>query len=53
MCIRDSDEGGHLIIPIGMRGEQRLRRITRRGDTFENEELGLVSFVPLVGGTDG
>ena len=47
------DEGGHLIIPIGMRGEQRLRRIARRGDTFENEELGLVSFVPLVGGTDG
>lgn len=45
-------EGGRLVIPIGRRGAQRLQCITRRGNTFESEELGLVSFVPLVEGID-
>ena len=47
------DEGGRLVIPIGRRDGQRLQCITRRGDVFENGELGLVSFVPLVKGIDG
>lgn len=46
------DEGGRLVIPIGRRGGQKLQCITRRGNAFETEELGLVSFVPLVEGTD-
>ena len=46
------DDGGRLVIPVGMRGGQRLECVTRHGDEFESEELGLVSFVPLVEGTD-
>lgn len=45
------DEGGRLVIPVGPRGRQELFEITRRGDDFERRSLGLVSFVPLVGGT--
>jgi protein-L-isoaspartate(D-aspartate) O-methyltransferase len=43
--------GGRLVIPIGdRRGEQRLLRITRVGaNKFEEEDLGSVLFVPLVG----
>ncbi len=45
------DEGGRLVIPVGPRGRQELMEITRRGDDFEQRSLGLVSFVPLLGGT--
>jgi protein-L-isoaspartate(D-aspartate) O-methyltransferase len=45
------DEGGRLVIPVGPRGRQELLEITRRGDGFERRNLGLVSFVPLLGGT--
>ena len=43
--------GGHLIIPVGdAERVQRLRKITKTGeDTFEEESLGRVRFVPLVG----
>ena len=44
------DEGGRLIIPVGAAGRQDLLRITRHGDEFEREQLGPVSFVPLVAG---
>ena len=47
------DEGGRLVIPIGTRNSQQLQRITRRGEIFETEKLGLVSFVPLLEGTEG
>ncbi|HEX2082810.1 MAG TPA: erythromycin esterase family protein, partial [Xanthomonadaceae bacterium] len=42
---------GRLVIPVGdMRLGQRLRRIVRTGDDrFEEQDLGGVSFVPLVG----
>lgn len=39
--------GGRLIVPVGPEGRQELQRITRRGDEFHTETLGLVSFVPL------
>jgi protein-L-isoaspartate(D-aspartate) O-methyltransferase len=39
--------GGRLIVPVGPEGRQELQRITRRGDDFHAETLGLVSFVPL------
>jgi protein-L-isoaspartate(D-aspartate) O-methyltransferase len=44
------DEGGRLVIPVGPRGRQELLEITRQGDDFERRNLGLVSFVPLLGG---
>ncbi|WP_046869710.1 protein-L-isoaspartate(D-aspartate) O-methyltransferase [Microvirga massiliensis] len=43
--------GGRLVIPVG--GDERsqtLLKITRRGETdYEQEDLGAVAFVPLVG----
>lgn len=42
--------GGRLIAPVGPEGRQQLLRITRRGDEFHKETLGLVSFVPLLKG---
>jgi protein-L-isoaspartate(D-aspartate) O-methyltransferase len=42
--------GGRLIIPVGPDREQKLMRITRRGETFERESLGPVTFVPLLQG---
>ena len=44
------EEGGRLVIPVGASGRQDLLRITRRGDDFERDLLGPVSFVPLVAG---
>lgn len=42
--------GGRLIIPIGPQDDQRLIRITRTGaNAFEEEDLGGVRFVPLIG----
>ena len=42
--------GGRLVIPVGGRGHQTLVRVTRTGPvTFEQEDLGGVMFVPLVG----
>ncbi len=44
------DLGGHLIIPVGSAEEQRLMKITRVNATrFEEQDLGGVRFVPLVG----
>lgn len=42
--------GGRLIIPVGPSGRQDLIMVTRRGDQYEQESLGAVSFVPLVKG---
>jgi protein-L-isoaspartate(D-aspartate) O-methyltransferase len=44
--------GGRLLIPIGEPDEaQELVKLTRRSaDNFEEEHLGAVRFVPLVGG---
>jgi len=43
--------GGRLVIPVGEEGRaQRLLKITRKGDAdYEEEDLGAVSFVPLIG----
>ncbi|MBY2925455.1 protein-L-isoaspartate(D-aspartate) O-methyltransferase [Rhizobium leguminosarum] len=42
--------GGRLIIPVGRGEGQRLKRLTRTGATaFEEEDLGGVRFVPLIG----
>ena len=43
-------QGGSLVIPVGDHpSTQTLLRITRRGDRFDQEDLGGVRFVPLVG----
>lgn len=43
--------GGRLVMPVGEPGEvQRLVKVTRTGDEdYEQEELGRVRFVPLIG----
>ncbi len=44
--------GGRLIIPVGPGSDQVLLRITRTATGLEREELGPVTFVPLVEGTN-
>jgi protein-L-isoaspartate(D-aspartate) O-methyltransferase len=43
--------GGRLVIPVGTEPRlQRLMRVTRTGqDQFDDEDLGPVQFVPLIG----
>jgi protein-L-isoaspartate(D-aspartate) O-methyltransferase len=42
--------GGRLIMPVGERDQQYLMRVIRRSETaFEQENLGEVRFVPLIG----
>jgi protein-L-isoaspartate(D-aspartate) O-methyltransferase len=41
-------EGGRLVIPIGPHGDQELHRFTRRSQGYDDEDLGRVSFVPLI-----
>lgn len=44
-------EGGIMVLPVGSGPiDQYVCRITRRGDTYEEERLWPVRFVPLVGG---
>jgi len=42
--------GGRLVIPVGRAGQQELLLIRREGDTFSEQRLDWVSFVPLLGG---
>lgn len=46
-------EGGMMIIPIGLSGNQTLTRVIRRGDSFETSPLMPVRFVPMLDGTEG
>lgn len=42
--------GGRLIIPVGNADEQKLCKVRRIGESrFEEEDLGAVRFVPLIG----
>jgi protein-L-isoaspartate(D-aspartate) O-methyltransferase len=45
------DLAGVLIAPVGPSGRQSLLRVRADGDTWVREDLGVVSFVPLLGGT--
>ena len=41
---------GRLVIPVGDAHDQRLLKLTRRGECdYEKEECGAVRFVPLIG----
>ncbi len=42
-------DGGRLVAPVGRKGHQQLLRLVRRGEELEQEQLGAVAFVPLVG----
>jgi protein-L-isoaspartate(D-aspartate) O-methyltransferase len=42
-------EGGRLVIPVGSMYSQSMRRVIRRGNHFEQEDLGGFAFVPLIG----
>jgi protein-L-isoaspartate(D-aspartate) O-methyltransferase len=46
---RQLKDGGSLVIPVGDRSFQMLRRQVRHGDTFREEEHGGCIFVRLVG----
>jgi len=43
-------DGGRIVVPLGgLRGGQRLVRITRRHDEWRRDDLGAFAFVPLIG----
>ncbi|CAG35004.1 protein-L-isoaspartate(D-aspartate) O-methyltransferase [Desulfotalea psychrophila] len=42
-------DGGRMVIPVGPRYEQVLKRVTKEGDDFVVEDLAPVRFVDLVG----
>jgi len=42
-------DGGRMVTPVGPRGYQDLVRVVRKGDSFEEERLSPVAFVPLIG----
>lgn len=44
---------GRLVIPVGMVGQQQLLLITRTDDGFEEKQLDMVSFVPMLEGIVG
>jgi protein-L-isoaspartate(D-aspartate) O-methyltransferase len=45
-----SPDGGRLVIPLGGSHYQTLTLVTRQGDTYEQEDLDPVIFVPLLRG---
>ena len=45
-----SERGGRLVIPLGGSNLQRLTLVTRRGNSYEQESLDPVVFVPLLSG---
>lgn len=42
-------ERGRLVVPSGDRADQTLLKVTRSGSGFEQEDLGMCAFVPLIG----
>ena len=42
-------DGGRIVAPVGSRTSQRLIRVTRHGDRFDEEQLLDVLYVPLIG----
>lgn len=44
-------DGGRMVLPVGPPRNQRLLRITRLDNDYRQEDLGGVSFVPLVRST--
>ena len=51
--VKQLTEGGVMILPVGLTGNQTITRVVRRGDSFESSPLLPVRFVPMLGGTEG
>ncbi len=45
-------DGGRMVIPVGERFDQRLVRITRRGNDYVRETLEPTLFVPMTGAAE-
>ncbi len=50
LLVQLSPSGGRLVIPVGGRARQSLMLVTRRDDSFQQETLDPVIFVPLLSG---
>ncbi|MFA5939383.1 MAG: protein-L-isoaspartate(D-aspartate) O-methyltransferase [Sinimarinibacterium sp.] len=50
VLIQQLAPSGRLLIPVGPQGAQSLRQIERRGAGIREQDLGRVSFVPLLSG---
>ena len=48
--LQQLEPGGRLVIPVGPSGRQELVKVTKRNEHYDQQSLGLVSFVPLVHG---
>ncbi len=48
--LQQLEPGGRLVIPVGPSGRQELVNVTKSNEHYEQQSLGLVSFVPLVHG---
>ncbi len=42
-------DGGRMLVPVGTRESQRLVLVRRLGNQFQSEDVGDVTFVPLLG----
>lgn len=50
--LQQLSDGGCLVIPVGAERGQKLLRVTRQGNQFNEEVLDMVSFVPMLSGAD-
>lgn len=47
--LRQLEQGGYLVIPVGGRGGQLLERWCHQGERYDQEQIIPVAFVPLIG----
>ncbi len=47
--LKQLGEGGRLVVPVGDHTVQRLKRVTKKGDDYIEEDLGGCRFVDLIG----
>lgn len=47
--LKQLDEGGKIVIPVGSRDIQALAVITRMGERYDRREVESFKFVPLIG----
>ncbi|MDH3353768.1 MAG: protein-L-isoaspartate(D-aspartate) O-methyltransferase [Chromatiales bacterium] len=50
VLLHQLSDGGRMIIPVGVSGNQQLVSITRRGEEFYQDDLDRVLFVPMLPG---
>ena len=47
--LKQLEEGGRLLIPVGSKDEQMLTMFIKHGDSYKKLEMIKLSFVPLIG----